>query len=212
MYIPRKFALSDEETAAALRSAGFAYLVTANSPGLMVTPLPLLYNEATHSLVGHVSRANPHWQASGAESVAIFAGPHAYISPNSYATKAETGKVVPTWNYEVLNVYGQLTTHDDPHWVRDLITQLTNRHEHGRATTPWQVDDAPESYIAAQLKAIVGVELVISRVEGKSKMSQNQPERNRAGVIAGLENSASVLDRLVAERVAARSLPDRPRD
>jgi transcriptional regulator len=176
----------------------------------MVTPLPLLYNEGAHSLVGHVSRANPHWKASGEESVAIFAGPHAYISPSLYATKAETGKVVPTWNYEVFNVYGQLAAHDDPDWVHELVTRLTDHHEQGRAT-PWQVTHAPHDYTTAQLRAIVGVELVISRVEGKAKMSQNQPERNRIGVVAGLENSASTVDRLVADRVAAQDISGHPR-
>jgi transcriptional regulator len=203
MYIPRPFALSDEETAAALRDGGFAYLVTASAAGLMVSPLPFLYDEAAHSLVGHVSRANPHWEAGGAESVAIIAGPQAYISPALYPTKAETGKVVPTWNYEVLNVHGRLLIHDDPDWVLGLVTALTNRHEQDRET-PWQVTDAPTDFTAAQLRAIVGVELAVSRVEGKAKLSQNQPERNRAGVIAGLTESASAVDRLVADRVAER--------
>jgi transcriptional regulator len=211
MYIPRQFALSDEETAAALRGAGFAYLVTASTDGLMVSPIPFLYDETAHSLVGHVSRANPHWKADGAESVAIFAGPHAYISPNLYPTKAETGRVVPTWNYEVFNVHGRLAIHDDPDWVRDLVTRLTNRHERARGK-PWQVTDAPESFTAAQLRAIVGVELLISHVEGKAKMSQNQPEKNRAGVIAGLQNSASEADRLVADRVAEQDRRIRPHD
>ncbi len=183
--------------------------MTATSDGLMVSPLPFLYDEVAHSLVGHVSRANPHWKANGEASVAIFAGPQAYISPSLYATKAETGKVVPTWNYEVFNVYGQLTIHDDRDWVLNLVTNLTNRHEQSRAQ-PWQVTDAPDKYVAAQLRAIVGVELVISRVEGKAKMSQNQPDRNRAGVVAGLGNSPSAGDRLTAERIAARDLPSYP--
>jgi transcriptional regulator len=200
MYIPRKFALSDDETQAALAQAGFAHLVTHDSAGLMVTPLPLLYDESRHSLVGHVARANPHWRATGGESVAIFAGQQAYISPNFYATKAETGKVVPTWNYEVLSVYGRLVAHDDPDWVLDLVTTLTNHHERSRAQ-PWQVTDAPETFTRAQLKAIVGLELVIDRVEGKTKMSQNQPERNRTGVVAGLGESSAPHDQAVAERV-----------
>jgi transcriptional regulator len=202
MYIPRQFALSDEETDAALGQAGFANLVTHTPSGLMVTPLPLLYDKDRHSLVGHVSRANPHWHVDCHESVAIFAGPQAYISPSFYATKAETGKVVPTWNYEVLNVYGRLVAHDDADWVLNLVTMLTNRHEQ-RRTQPWQVTDAPESYRRAQLRAIVGVELVISKVEGKAKMSQNQPERNRTGVVAGLKESDAPHDQLVADRVDA---------
>jgi transcriptional regulator len=200
MYIPQKFALSDAETEAALAQGGFAQLVTRDASGLMVTPLPLLYDEALHSLIGHVSRANPHWHADGGESVAIFCGPQAYISPSFYATKAETGKVVPTWNYEVLSVYGRLIAHDDADWVLNLVTMLTNRHEQ-RRTQPWQVSDAPESYTRAQLRAIVGVELAISKVEGKAKMSQNQPERNRTGVVAGLKASEAPHDQLVADRV-----------
>jgi transcriptional regulator len=153
---------------------------------MMVTPLPLLYNESWHSLVGHVSRANPHWRADGGESVAIFTGPQTYISPSFYATKAETGKVV---------------AHDDPDWVLALVTSLTNHHEQTRAE-PWQVTDAPETFTRAQLKAIVGVELVIDRIEGKAKMSQNQPERNRTGVVAGLRESSAPADHVVADRVA----------
>jgi transcriptional regulator len=202
MYMPRQFALSDDETEAALAQAGFAHLVTHEPAGLLVTPLPLLYDAAHHSLIGHVSRANPHWHADGCESVAIFSGPQAYISPSFYATKAETGKVVPTWNYEVLNVYGRLVVHDDADWVLNLVTMLTNRHEQ-RRTEPWQVTDAPEGYTRAQLHAIVGVELVISKVEGKAKMSQNQPERNRTGVVAGLKESDAPHDQLVADRVDA---------
>jgi transcriptional regulator len=203
MYIPKQFALTDEETEAALTQAGFAHLVTHEPSGLLVTPLPLLFDAARHSLVGHVSRANPHWRADGCESVAIFSGPQAYISPSFYATKAETGKVVPTWNYEVLNVYGRLIAHDDADWVHNLVTMLTNRHEQGR-TEPWQVTDAPESFTRAQLRAIVGLELEISKVEGKAKMSQNQPERNRTGVVAGLKESGAPQDQLVSERVDAR--------
>ena len=122
MYIPRKFALTDEQTAAALAEADFAHLVSHDPSGLLVTPLPLMYDAGAHSLIGHVSRANPHWRADGAESVAIFAGPHAYISPGFYETKNETGKVVPTWNYEILNVYGRLVIHDDPDWLLHLVT------------------------------------------------------------------------------------------
>ena len=200
MYIPQKFALSDEEAETALVQGGLAQLVTHDASGLMVTPLPLLYDEARHSLIGHVARANPHWGADGRDSVAIFSGPQAYISPSFYATKAETGKVVPTWNYEILSVYGRLVAHDDADWVLNLVTMLTNRHEQ-RRTRPWQVSDAPESYTRAQLRAIVGVELTIAKVEGKAKMSQNQPERNRTGVVAGLRASDEAHDQLVADRV-----------
>ncbi|MBU8808155.1 FMN-binding negative transcriptional regulator [Mycolicibacterium goodii] len=202
MYLPPKFALSPERIDAVLADAGFAQLVSYSPTGLVVTPLPLLYDAERHALLGHVARANDHWRAAGAESVAIFTGPHAYVSPGFYPTKSETGKVVPTWNYEVLNVYGTLRVHDDAEWVLDLVTRLTDRHESGRAQ-PWRVSDAPASYTRAQLNGIVGVELPVDRVEAKAKMSQNQPARNRVGVIAGLAASGSALDVEVSERVAA---------
>jgi len=200
MYIPPKFALSESDTRAALARGGFAHLVTHAADGMLVTPLPLLYDPDRHSLIGHVARANPHWQAAGAASVAIFAGPQAYISPGFYATKQETGKVVPTWNYDVLVVHGDLVAHDDLEWLRDLVTLLTDHHERDRAE-PWQVTDAPETYIRGQLRGIVGIELPIGTVEGKAKMSQNQPERNLDGVIAGLRESADPADHAVAARV-----------
>ena len=206
MYLPPKFAPSADDTAAALARAGFAHLVTHAPSGLMVTPLPLLYDEDRHALVGHVARANPHWQAGGHDSVAIFTGAQAYVSPSLYATKAETGKVVPTWNYEVLNAYGPLVIHDDPDWVHDLVTRLTEHHEADRAPS-WRVTDAPATYVQGQLKAIVGVELVIERIEAKAKMSQNQPARNRAGVVAGL-TAGEPMDQLAAKRVAELD-PDR---
>jgi transcriptional regulator len=199
MYRPPKFALSEADALAALGPGGFAHLVTHSGGAMLVTPLPLLYDDTRHCLVGHVARANPHWRAEG-PSVAIFSGPQAYVSPSFYPTKRETGKVVPTWNYEVVAVHGRLLAHDDPAWVRDLVARLTDEHERGRPE-PWQVSDAPESYLAGQLKAIVGVELQITSVEGKAKMSQNQPERNRDGVVSGLRASGSAADQSVADRV-----------
>jgi transcriptional regulator len=203
MYIPREFSLTDEQTASALAAAEFAQLVSHTpAAGFLVTPLPLIYDQSSHSLIGHVSRANPHWRADGAESVAVFTGPEAYISPSLYATKSETGKVVPTWNYEVLTVYGRLVVHDDVDWLRDLVTRLTDRHESPRPE-PWQVTDAPTDFIESQLRGIVGIELAITTVQAKAKMSQNQPDRNRAGVITGLRASIAPRDQLMADRVAA---------
>jgi transcriptional regulator len=204
MYIPPKFALPEADARAALEQAGFAHLVTHSDNGMLVTPLPLLYDPDRHSLIGHVARANPHWRAVDATSVAIFAGAQAYISPAFYATKAETGKVVPTWNYDVLTVHGRLLAHDDTDWLRDLVTRLTDRHERGR-DDPWQVSDAPEAYIAGQLNGIVGVELLITSVDAKAKMSQNQPERNRDGVVTGLRESPAPGDHAVADRVGGAS-------
>lgn len=199
MYLPPKFAPSENDVAAALRRAGFAQVVTSAPDGLLVTPLPLLYDADRHALLGHVARANPHWHAAGQPTVAVFTGPQAYVSPGCYATKAETGKVVPTWNYEVLNAFGPLTVHDDAGWLRDLVSRLTDRHEAAR-DEPWRVTDAPEAFIAGQLNAIVGIEIAIERVEAKAKMSQNQPARNREGVVAGL-SAGSPMDQAVAQRV-----------
>ena len=142
MYVPPKFAVPEANVGALLERAGFAHLVTHAGDGMLVTPLPLLYDAVGHSLIGHVARANPHWEAAGGASVAIFAGPQAYISPAFYATKRETGKVVPTWNYDVLTVHGHLVTHDDAQWLRGLLDRLTERHERDR-DDPWQVTDAP---------------------------------------------------------------------
>lgn len=201
MYVPKNFAMQGEQITAALAGIGLAHLVTHDDGGYLVTPVPLLYRPTSNTLVGHVSRANPHWHRTG-PSIAIVAGPQGYISPSFYATKAESGKVVPTWNYEVLTVHGTLTAHDDPDWVRALVTELTDRHEHNR-DAPWGIEDAPESFTAAQIRAIVGIELSIDHVEGKAKMSQNQPERNRTGVIEGLRRSAVPSDQCVADRVAS---------
>jgi transcriptional regulator len=134
------------------------------------------------------------------EALAIFAGPHAYITPSWYETKRQTGKVVPTWNYVAIHAYGRLRFIDDPERARANVTGLTKRHEANRAK-PWAVTDAPPDFIAAMLKAIVAFELTITRLEGKWKMSQNRPAEDRAGVVAGLTADGSTeVAAIVAER------------
>jgi transcriptional regulator len=139
-------------------------------------------------LKGHLSRANRQWHdlVPAVEALAIFAGPQHYISPSWYPEKAETGKVVPTWNYIVVHVYGALRIIEDQQWLLDHLHALTTVHE-ASSSTPWKVSDAPADYVASLTKGIVGVELPIARIEGKWKVSQNQPERNRAGILDGLE-------------------------
>ncbi len=204
MYVPKIFRLTDGQLDDAVRHGGLAHLITPTAQGLMITTLPLLYDATHHSLIGHVVRANPHWKVQCAGlSAAVFSGPDAYISPNWYPTKAETGKVVPTWNYEVLHAHGTLESHDDPRWLLDHVTRLTEQYERDR-TARWQVSDAPSTYTTTQLRGIVGIELHITRIEGKSKMSQNQPDRNRQGVISALEASASPIDQQVAKRMRQR--------
>ena len=158
--------------------------------GLVATFLPLLFDPAVGehgALLGHVARNNEQWRrAALGEALVIAHGVDGYVSPSYYASKAEHGRVVPTWNYVTAHVYGTLIVHDDPDWVGGLVRRLTERHEAGREH-PWSVDDAPAAYVAGQLRAIVGVELRISRIEAKAKLSQNRPAADIDGVIEGLE-------------------------
>jgi len=158
--------------------------------GMLVTFLPLLYDATVGengTLLGHVARNNEQWRTpSIGEALVIAHGVDGYITPSYYASKVEHGRVVPTWNYFTAHVYGELIVHDDVEWLSGLVRRLTDRHE-GRREHPWSVDDAPEPYIAGQLRAIVGVELRISRIEAKAKLSQNRPAADIDGVVEGLE-------------------------
>src|SRR5262249_52931223 len=155
------------------------------------------------TLRGHVARANPQWRdvVAGSEALAIFLGPNAYVTPSYYATKRETGKVVPTWNYVAVHAYGRAEFFDDAERLRALVTELTRTHEGGRAA-PWAVSDAPPDFVAGMLRSIVGIELKITRLEGKWKMSQNRPAVDRPGIVAGLAEDGEAA---VAEIVAARN-------
>ena len=190
MYVPSHFQADDADVDALLDNAGLVDLVSpTHAGGLVATPLPMLYDSG--ALLGHVARNNPHWSLAGpGQSMAIVRGADAYISPQWYATKGEHGRVVPTWNYVTAHVYGDLVIHDDVEWLRGLVTRLTDTYEAARAADdglpPWQVSDAPASYIDGQLRAIVGIELRITSVEAKSKLSQNRSEADRNGVTAGL--------------------------
>ena len=192
MYIPASFAASDQVVRDLLTNHGAADLITATSEGLLATFLPFLYDPAVGehgALLGHVARNNDQWRSERlGDALVVVHGPDAYVSPAWYASKAEHGRVVPTWNYLTAHVYGQLIVHDDPIWVEDLVRRLTERHERSRAE-PWSVDDAPSRFVSGQLRAIVGLELRITRVEAKAKLSQNRPEADIDGVIAGLTAS-----------------------
>lgn len=188
MYVPAHFAMTEPEVAQLLAEAATADLISPTDDGLLATFLPVLYDPVAGSLLGHVARNNPHWRAAGGQSLAIVRGPDAYVSPRLYASKAEHGRVVPTWNYITAHVYGRLVAHDDVEWLRTLVTRLTERHEAADVSEnrPWEVTDAPAGYIDGQLRAIVGLELVIDRIEAKSKLSQNRSEADQSGVVAGL--------------------------
>ena len=211
MYVPSSFAEHDLPTLHAFLEANpLAALVTASGPaGLFATHLPLVLdrdNGPLGTLVGHFARANPHsgFVAAGpTEALVIFAGPDAYITPDWYRTKQETGRVVPTWNYVAVHAYGTLRLRDDPRFLRKHLEALVSRHEADRAR-PWGVSDAPEDFIAQQMKAIVPVELTIARLEGKWKMSQNRSAADIDGVIQGLASSTDSGDHAVADIVAER--------
>lgn len=186
MYVPEHFSMSDADARSLLRSITAADLISPSPSGLVATFLPLLYDESAHSLLGHVARNNDHWQqAAPGESLVIVRGPQAYISPGWYAAKREHGRVVPTWNYVTAHVYGDLVVHDDVEWLRGNVTRLTTKFEASQPE-PWAVTDAPDRYIDGMLRAIVGIELRITRIEAKSKLSQNRSAADRAGVIDGL--------------------------
>jgi len=171
-----------------LSEHGAGDLVTATAEGLLVTMLPFIYDldVGEHgALLGHVARNNDHWRhAPVGEALVILRGPDAYVSPDWYPSKAAHGRVVPTWNYVTAHVYGELVVHDDVEWLDGLVRRLTEKHEAGRPR-PWSPDDAPPAFVAGQLRAIVGVELRISRVEAKAKLSQNRPAADIDGVVRG---------------------------
>jgi transcriptional regulator len=188
-----------------IRSHPLGLLVTAGPGGLMANPVPLLiYGEGAERgvLRAHLARANPQWQElkAVAECLVVFQGPQEYVTPSWYATKRETGKVVPTWNYATVHAWGRPRVVEDAGWLRRQLDDLTRLKE-GVRLAPWHVDDAPPEFVVAQMKGIVGVEIPIDRIEGKWKVSQNRPEADRAGVLAGLRaESAEAMARLVAER------------
>ena len=209
MYTPSHFEETRIEILHELmRQHPLATLVTLGSDGLNANHIPLeLVPEPSPfgTLRGHVARSNPLWSDFNheIETLVIFQGANSYISPSWYPTKKETGKAVPTWNYAVVHAYGSLKIIDDPVWLRGLVERLTNHHE-ATKPDPWKVSDAPENYIEPLLRAIVGIEIPISKISGKWKVSQNQPNVNRTGVIKGLremnDDNATAMAKLVEDR------------
>ena len=206
MYLPAHFEENRVEVLHALmREHPLATLVAHGADGLTANHLPLhLAAEVAPCgvLRGHVARANPLWQQSAdAEVLVIFHGPQAYVTPSWYPTKREHGKAVPTWNYVVVHARGRLRAIDDPVWLRRNLETLVDSHEAGFAE-PWHVADAPAAYIDQMLAAIVGIEIGITELEGKWKTSQNQPQANRAGVVAGLRSLGTADALQTADLVA----------
>ncbi|MBP5095505.1 FMN-binding negative transcriptional regulator [Pseudomonas protegens] len=199
MYLPRAFV--DEDLARLqhlILGSRLATLVTWGALGLQASHLPLLLDPgqgANGTLYGHLAKANPQCAelAAGAEALVIFTGEDAYVSPSFYPSKAEHGKVVPTWNYVAVHAYGQPEVFSDPERLLKVVGGLTERHEAGRPQ-PWQVTDAPADYLEGMLRAIVGFALPIQRLEGKRKLSQNRSAEDIAGVREGLAASADLRD------------------
>ena len=197
LYVPRFNAVDHDEALRLVATVATAQLVTVAQDGTPdATFMPVLMRDG--ELIGHVARANPHWKriVDGSPALAVVTGPDAYVSPSLYATKAEHGRVVPTWNYSAVHLRGAVHVHDDPDWLRDVVTALTDHFEATR-DRPWAVTDAPERYVAGQLRAIVGVSLDVESVEGKVKLSQNRSAEDRAGVAAGLAADGREPDGLV---------------
>ena len=221
MYMPRHFSWTDlAEIESFVDAAQSANLVTFDGTRPVATLLPVIWDRPARPddagppdladpasygrLLGHIAIANSQWQtaAPGAEALAIVHGPQAYISPAWYESKARHGRVVPTWNYQTVHLTGPVTFHQDTDWLRQFVTRLTRRHEDGRQH-PWAVTDAPPEYIDGQLRAIVGVELQITSIEAKQKLSQNRSEPDRAGVVAGLRDELGAGPGQMAGQLAA---------
>ncbi|MGE0558393.1 MAG: FMN-binding negative transcriptional regulator [Burkholderiales bacterium] len=197
-----------------IRAHPLATLVTRAGGPLEANHLPLLIDPQPSpfgTLRGHVARANPLWRQvhAGHEALAVFQGPQAYVTPSWYPSKRETGKVVPTWNYAVVHAYGPLIIHDDPDWLRDLVSRLTDQQEAPLAQ-PWGITDAPADYIGQMLRAIVGVEIPVARLEGKWKVSQNRSTADRAGVAAAMEAHGDAQSQAMAALVAEGVTNKRP--
>ncbi len=208
LYQPPHFIETDRDTLHALiRAHPLGLLVSATPDGPVADPVPFLLDAdvgAHGRLRAHVARANPQWKLIAAQPempvLVVFQSADAYITPSWYETKRETGKVVPTWNYAIVQARGRAVVKDDPDWIAQQIADLTLSQEGGRAE-PWAVTDAPQSFVAAQIKGIVGLEIEIAELSGKWKVSQNRPVADRIGVVAGLKaeaaNSAADMARLV---------------
>ena len=213
MYLPAHFQENRIEVLHQLirnHPLGMLVTLTANGAGpqnLEANHIPFLIDTEPASygtLRGHVARANPVWKdfSREVEAMVVFQGPDAYISPSLYASKKEHGKVVPTWNYAVVHAYGEIKVVDDAEWMRPFLERLTDRHEAPRAA-PWKVGDAPEDFLRTTMRAVVGIEIPISKLMGKWKVSQNRSKADREGVAAGLGGMTGEAERAMAGLVAS---------
>ncbi|MHB1210559.1 MAG: FMN-binding negative transcriptional regulator [Acidimicrobiales bacterium] len=203
MYVPDNFAVSDDEAWRIVSDAGAGMLVITTSEGLASVFVPVLVSEDRRSLSSHVAKANPWWKSAsdGSDVLALFVAASAYVSPRNYPSRFENPNTVPTWNYAAAEVRGTLTLHTDLQWKHDQVRSLTHHFEHG-SDEEWLVDDLDARYRDGQLKAIVGLEIAVTSIEAKAKLSQNRQEIDRLNVRASFEQGT-----LVQRGVAARMNP-----
>jgi transcriptional regulator len=208
VYLPPAFTETRREALVAhIERHDFGMLVTHGAAGLIASQIPFLVDERDGGLVlqCHLARANPQLAdlEGAAEALAVFAGPHAYISPSWY----EAVPAVPTWNYATVHAYGPARRIEDAGWLRELVRRLSERHEAGEAAQrrlPWRMDDLPEPYVQSMLNGIVGIEIAVARIEGKFKLSQNRPAGDRPRIIAALERRADADSHAVADLMRQR--------
>jgi transcriptional regulator len=211
MYTPAQFKVEDVgEAHALMRAHPFAILVTQGADGLVATHLPTVLKVDGANPLGriecHLARPNPQWKgfAADTDALLIFQGPEAYVRPGWYPSKAEHGKVVPTWNYAVVHAYGRLEVVNEQAWLLAHVDELSRQQE-APYEARWLTSDAPENFLAMMTRGIVGLRLAITRLEGKVKMSQNREARDRAGVVQGL------MERAKGQDVATAALVDKLR-
>lgn len=222
VYNPPANRVPVDEAVWMIETSGFGHLVSNGPDGLASSALPFLPVREQDpegellTLRGHLARANTHWRhLHDCAALVIFAPTDGYVSPAWYPSKAENPRVVPTWNYEIVHVHGRVVVHNDAAWTGDLVRRLTDRHEQARvgegSVAPvWSVDDAPATFITKQLRAIVGIEVVVDRIEGKRKLSQNRSDADQAGVVRGLEKVDSPASRSLADAMRmSMADPDR---
>lgn len=203
MYVPKHFAMDDvNECLALMQACPLATVVQHTESGLLANHIPMLVERKNDEwrIRAHVARANPMWRAANSDVLLVFQGADSYISPSWYASKAIDHKAVPTWNYAAVHVSGLLVVHEDEVWLRSLLTDLTAVHEQSMPT-PWGLNDAPDDFVAANLRALVGIEIEVTKVVGKWKVSQNHPPANRDTVCQGLRSEAGGQNETMAQMV-----------
>lgn len=203
MFIPKQFRQDDKNMVMeAVKTIRFGVLVVFSEGRFFSSHLPFIIREENNQMIleGHVSRANELWKHAAKENPAmvIFQGEHAYIHPGWYETKKTTGKVVPTWNYQVIHLHGFAEKQEEPGWLLNHLEKLVT-HNEADQKTPWKISDAPQDYIDGLTRAIVGIQFKVERFEAALKMNQHHPQENRLGVIEGLKSSTNFHDQAVGD-------------